>query len=77
MPPFKLNLPIKGFSEGLPIDKSDPMTSGHQNNVRAIGVLEKRIKVSQRPAVVNWGGATQIGDTQQPVVAMCSVSTVI
>jgi len=70
------SLPIKGFSEGLPVEKSDPMTSGYLNNVRSTGVLDKRIKISQRPAVVNWGGEVQIGAAEEPVVFMCTVSTV-
>jgi len=70
------NLPVKGFSEGLPIDKSDQLTTGHSNNVRGTGVLNRKIKVGQRPAVVKWGSGTQIGGAENPVVAMCSVATV-
>lgn len=69
------NLPVKGFSEGLPLDKSDQLTTGHMNNVRSYG-LDRKIKITQRPAVIKWS-STQIGDTEQPVVAICSVSTVV
>ena len=69
------SLPVVGFSEGLPVDKSDPMTSGHINNIRPISILSGRIVISQRPGLDNWS-ATQIGADENPVVALCAVSTV-
>lgn len=69
------SLPVVGFSEGLPVDKSDPMTSGYLNNIRAIDILGKRIRIGQRPGLGNWS-TTQIGDSEIPVVAMISISTV-
>jgi len=69
------SLPVAGFSEGLPVDKADPMTSGYLNNVRPIDILGKRIRVGQRPGLDNWS-ATQIGGEENPVVALISVSTV-
>ncbi len=74
---INFNLPVKGFSEGLPVDKADQLTSGYMNNVRGTGVLAKKIKISQRPAVVKWGAGTLIGDAEQPIVAMCVVSSVL
>jgi len=71
------NLPVRGFSEGMPVDKSDPSTSGHICNVRVRGTLGKRIRISQRPGVTHWGAGTQVGAAEQPVVAMIAVSTVI
>jgi len=70
------SLPVAGFSEGLPVDKSDPMTSGHINNVRPIDSLERRIRLGQRPGLDKWGQGTQIGTAENPVVSMCAVSTV-
>lgn len=69
------SLPIAGFSEGLPVDKSDPMTSGYMNNVRPIDSLERRIRLGQRPGLDKWGAGKQIGTAEQPVVCMISVST--
>ena len=68
-------LPIKGFSEGFTVDKAAPATSGYMNNVRAI-VLDKKIRIVQRPAVIKWGAGTQIGGAEQPVVAMTVLSSV-
>jgi len=71
------NLPVKGFSEGMPVDKADPLTSGHIRNVRIRGTLGKRIRISQRPGVTHWGAGTLIGSAEQPVVALITVSTVV
>ena len=69
-------LPIKGFAEGFSVDKAAPSTSGYMNNVRIVCVLDKKFRVRQRPAVVKWGAGTQIGGAEQPVVAMCTISSV-
>jgi hypothetical protein len=68
------NLPVKGFSEGMPVDKADPLTSGHMRNVRARG---PRIRIIQRPGITHWGAGTLIGGEEQPVVAIITVSTVL
>jgi len=65
----ELLAPIKGISKGLPVDKEEVVTSGYMNNVRPTDVLEKRIRLGQRPALVKWGAGTQIGSSEQPVVA--------
>lgn len=58
------------------MDKEEPTTSGYMNNVRPTDVLEKRIRLGKRPALVKWGAGTQIGAAEQPVVAMCVVAAV-
>ena len=73
---LSFSLPVQGFSEGFPVDKSDPMTSGYINNVRPIDSLERRIRLGQRPGLDKWGAGTQVGTAEQPVVCMISVSTV-
>ena len=45
------------------------------NNVRAKGV-GGRILIYQRPGLDKWGDGNQVGDAEQPVVAMCTVSSV-
>jgi len=72
----ELLAPIKGISKGLPIDKEEVVTSGYMNNVRPTDVLEKRIRLGQRPALIKWGAGTQIGSAEQPVVAICVVAAV-
>lgn len=71
----ELLAPIKGLSRGLPVEKEEIVTSGYMNNVRPTDVLEKRIRLGQRPALVKWS-SVQIGSSEQPVVAMCFVSAV-
>lgn len=69
-------LPIKGVSYGFRLDKTPPMTSHYSNNVRAVDVLEKKVRVSQRPGLDKWGDGDQVGGSENPVVAMCIVSSV-
>jgi hypothetical protein len=47
------------------------------NNVRPVDVLEKRVRIGQRPGQAKWGNGTQIGTAEQPIVAMCFVNSVI
>ena len=72
----EFDLPIRGVSKGFPSDKSDTLGSEHMNNVRAIDTLEHKIRIGQRPALDKWGAGTQIGDAENPVVAICTVSSV-
>ena len=73
MPEF--SLPIKGVSFGFPVDKSPPLTSGYANNFRATGVLEKKIRVGQRPGQ-DKAYTEQIGGAANPVVAIIQVVVV-
>jgi hypothetical protein len=65
-------IPIKGYSEGFPVDASPPATGGYMLNVRPQDVLEGRIRLGQRPGQDKWS-TTQIGAATQPIVAMVSV----
>lgn len=69
-------LPIKGVSYGMPVDSQPAATSGHMNNCRPIDVLEGRVRIGQRPGLDKWGAGDQIGGAEQPIVAMCVVSSV-
>ena len=76
MKPVELMPPIGGISRKRShVDSAKFPTSEYMNNVRSIDV-EKRIRICQRPAVVKWGAGTQIGGADQPVVCICSVSSV-
>ena len=68
--------PVRGKSEKLPVDKAQPATSGYMSNIRGTSSLSKRFIVSQRPGLDKWGAGNQIGAAEQPVVAICTVSTV-
>ena len=70
-------LPIKGISKLFTYDKSVPATSGYMNNTRGVGIFNKQVRLTQRPGLDKWGAGTQVGAAEQPVVAMCVVSSVV
>lgn len=67
--------PIKGVSESLDPSKQIPLTSGYMNNCRATDVLEKQIRMGQRPGL-DKVFAQQIGGTTASIVAICVITTV-
>lgn len=69
--------PIKGIFRGSLFGHAPPLTTEHMNNCRPVDVLEKRIRIGQRPGLDKWANGTQIGATEQPVVGMCYVNSVI
>ena len=66
--------PIRGIHKGLPADTPAPNTSEYMNNVRAKG-FGGRILIVQRPGLGMWS-TDQVGDVENPVVAMCTVASV-
>jgi len=70
----ELFLPIRGISQGLPVDKESTQTSGYMNNVRPEDVLEKRIRIGKRPGLDKWS-TTQVGGAEFPIIAFTVVST--
>ncbi len=70
-----INLPLKGFSEILPLESQEVATSGYMNNCRPRDVLENRMRVGQRPGLKK-AYSQQIGGQIAPIVAMCSITTV-
>lgn len=71
----EIPLPIKGFHEGFPVDKTPQLTSGYMNNVRGIGVLEKKVRICQRPGL-DKVYTQQIAGLTSPVVGLCQVTIV-
>ncbi|KKN51288.1 hypothetical protein LCGC14_0623960 [marine sediment metagenome] len=69
--------PIKGIFKGSLTGHAPELTSEYMNNVRPVDVQEKRVRIGQRPGLDKWGNGTRIGATEQPVVAMISVNSVI
>jgi hypothetical protein len=65
----ELPIPLQGINKGS--------RSSNMNNVRPRDVLEKRIRLGQRPGLARWGSGTQIGATEQPVVAIAVVHSVV
>jgi len=66
--------PIQGIHKGLPADRPAPNTSEYMNNVRAKG-FGGRIIITQRDGLDKWS-TDQVGDAENPVVAMIAVSSV-
>ena len=69
--------PIKGILKGVSSDVISPEHSERMNNVRALDTLEARLRIGQRPGLDKWGNGDRIGADEQPVVAMCTVSSVV
>ena len=67
--------PIRGVNRGLPSDKTLPGYSEDMNNVRPAG-FEKKVVITQRLGLDKWS-TDQVGDVENPVVAMCTVSSVV
>ena len=70
-----LGLPSRGLNKGTPVSEVYQAYSPRMSNVRVKDVLAGRLRLGQRPGLAKWS-ATQIGSVENPVVAMCSVSTV-
>jgi len=67
--------PIKGVSESLDPSKQVPLTSGYMNNVRAIDVLERQVRIGQRPGLDKVFDE-QISGLSMPIVAITQVTTI-
>lgn len=72
--PIELEPPVKGVYKGAGVAYGPKLTSPDMNNVRPRDTQEKRLRVGQRPGLSKWGNGTLIGGSNQPVVAICSVS---
>ncbi len=69
--------PIKGLFRGTLLGHAPELTSESMNNVRPRDSLEKRLRIGQRPGLDKWGNGDLIGgDSDFPVVALLSISTV-
>lgn len=72
---MQFNLPIKGVSEGTAEDRPVPLTSGHINNMRVRDVLEKKIRLSQRPGL-DKVFSEQVGGDSFPIVFVGVITTI-
>ena len=68
--------PYDGLAKGGPTSDEPLYTSPSMNNVRPFDALDNRMRGGQRPGLDKWGAGTLIGDAEQPVVAICTVSSV-
>ena len=68
--------PIKGIHRGGVTSLLPPLTSTDMNNVRPYDTLDNRARGGQRPGLKKWGDGDLIGGAEQPIVAMCIVTSV-
>lgn len=71
----QIGVPIRGVNKGAPVAEVYQGYSPKMSNVRVRDVLASRLRLGQRPGLAKWS-ATQIGGVENPVVEMCTVSTV-
>ena len=74
---MEIFFPIKGLHKGFVTEKQPGLTSFSMLNVRPYDSLSNRLRGGQRPGLVKWGDGDRIGAADQPVVAICVVSSVI
>lgn len=75
--PIEFEFPRLGLYKGGAVSKQPPLTSPSLNNVRPSDTNDGRVRGGQRPGLDKWGNGTQVGGSDQPVVAIISVSSVI
>ena len=68
-------LPINGVNYGLLVDKTPAQFSGYMNNVFPRDVLERRIRLGQRPGL-DKVFSQQIGGEENPVIELLFVTVV-
>lgn len=73
---MEIVFPIKGLHKGFMTEKQPGLTSFSMLNVRPYDTLSNRLRGGQRPGLVKWGEGTLIGAAENPVVAICAVSSV-
>lgn len=73
---MNLRFPYRGIDKGRAYSEQQDLTSSNMKNVRPRDSFGKRMRGGQRPGLDKWGAGTQIGSSEQPVVAMCVVSSV-
>ena len=75
--PIRIQFPLLGQNKGTATSKQPFATASLMNNIRPYGVLDKRARGGQRPGLTAWGNEDLIGSSNQPVVAMCVVSSIL
>jgi len=73
---MKLPFPNKGIFKGRALAEQPMTTSPDIDNMRSRDTLNNRVRGGSRPGLDKWGDGDQIGAAEQPVVAMCVVSSV-
>lgn len=71
---MEILFPFKGLYKGVLSSKQPIDAARDMKNVRPY--KDGRLRGGQRPGLVKWGAGTLVGAEEQPVVAMCVVTTV-
>jgi len=71
---MEILFPFSGLNRGILSSKQPIDSARRMKNVRPY--KDGRLRGGQRPGLAKWGAGTQVGAAEQPVVAMCVVSTV-
>lgn len=69
-----LKFPLGGINEGGAVVEQPEDTSPDINNMRPYDTLDNRARGGQRPGLAKWS-SNQIGGSEQPIVAMVTVTT--
>jgi len=72
---IEISLPLEGLSEGFPASDETATTSGYMSNCRPRDVLEKRLRLGQRPGLKK-AYAQQVGSFSTPLVWLCEITIV-
>ena len=75
--PKEIPFPLLGVNRGRATTKQPYATVPAMRNMRLFDTLDRRARGGQRPGQNGWGNKDLIGGNNQPVVAMCVVSSVI
>ena len=73
---MKIRFPFWGVDKGRATSEQTENTAPNMKNVRVYDTLDNRARGGQRPGLDKWGTGVQIGSAEQPVVAICVVSSV-
>lgn len=75
--PVRIQFPLLGINKGMATAKQPYATVSEMNNMRLYDVLNGRARGGQRPGLTAWGNEDLIGDSNQPVVAMAVISSIL
>ncbi len=75
--PVSVPFPLLGLNKGRTTSRQPFATAFGMNNVRLYDVLDSRARGGQRPGLDQWGNEDLLGDANNPVVAICVVSSVL
>lgn len=75
--PKQVQFPLLGIHKGRVTSRQPFATANRMLNVRLYDILDGRARGGQRPGLTPWGNEDQVGAADNPVVAMCVVSSII